>query len=157
MFAKKEEVIAFAKDNNLEFVEDSSNLSDKYTRNYFRNQLIPSIQKVFPGAEDNLLNNIDRFSETEILYEQAINFHKKNLLEIQGSEIHIPILKLLKSRPLATIIYEIIHEYNFTSHQTEEVIHLLKSDSGKFISSATHKIIKNRKYVFEYNYQNHLS
>ena len=69
-------------ENNLSFVEDSSNTSDKYTRNYFRNQLIPSIQKVFPQVEENLLNNIERFKETEILYQQAINLHKKKLIRI---------------------------------------------------------------------------
>ena len=69
LFAKKEEILSFAKGNNLSFVEDSSNLSDKYTRNYFRNQLIPSIQKVFPEVEENLLNNIERFKEAEILYQ----------------------------------------------------------------------------------------
>ncbi|MEO6540828.1 MAG: tRNA lysidine(34) synthetase TilS, partial [Ferruginibacter sp.] len=41
LFAKKEELSAFAAANRLAFVEDSSNAADKYTRNYFRNQLIP--------------------------------------------------------------------------------------------------------------------
>ena len=147
LFAKREEILNFAKENNLSFVEDSSNTSDKYTRNYFRNRLIPSIQKVFPQVEENLLNNIERFKETEILYQQAINFHKKKLLEYAGNEIHIPVLKLQKAEPLKTIIYEIIKEYGFTAHQTADVLHLLKSESGKYISSATHKIIKNRKWL----------
>ena len=56
-------------------------------------------------------------------------------------------MKLLKTEPLKTIIYEIIKDYGFTAHQTEEVLHLLKSESGKYISSATHKIIKNRKWI----------
>ena len=73
LFAKKEEILSFAGENNLSFVEDSSNSSDKYSRNYFRNQLIPSIQKVFPHVEENLLDNIERFKETGILYQQAIS------------------------------------------------------------------------------------
>ncbi|MEJ7671386.1 MAG: tRNA lysidine(34) synthetase TilS [Chitinophagaceae bacterium] len=48
LFAKKEELISFANENRLVFVEDSSNASDKYTRNYFRHQLIPIIKEVFP-------------------------------------------------------------------------------------------------------------
>ena len=134
LFAKKEEIINFAKENNLSFVEDSSNASDKYTRNYFRNQLIPSIQKVFPQVEENLLNNIERFKEIEILYQQSIDLHKKKLLEQKGNEVHIPVLKLLKTEPLKTIVYEIIKDYGFTAHQTEEVFHLLKSETGKYIS-----------------------
>lgn len=147
LFAKREDILSFIKENNLKFVEDSSNNSDKYTRNYFRHQLIPSIQKVFPNVEENLLNNIGRFKEIEILYQQAIDLHKKKLMEQKGNEIHVPVLKLLKTKPLKTVIYEIIKEYGFTPHQTEEVANLLKSESGKYISSATHKIIKNRNWL----------
>lgn len=147
LFAKREEIELFNKENSLDFVEDSSNLSVKYTRNYFRHQLIPSIEKVFPQAEDNLIKNIERFSEIEILYQQSILLHKKKLIEQKGNEIHIPVLKLLKSDPLKTIIYEIIKDYGFTAHQTDEVLNLLKSESGKYISSGTHKIIKNRSWL----------
>ena len=147
LFAKKEELTEFAVVNNLKFVEDSSNASDKYTRNYFRNQLIPDLQKVFPKLEDNLLNNIDRFREIEIVYQQAVDLKKKKLLEPKGNEIHIPVLKLLKTEPLNTLVYEIIKDFGFTSHQTEDVVALLRSESGKYIQSATHRVIKNRNWL----------
>ena len=147
LFSKKEELIEFSKENKLEYVEDSSNASDKYTRNYFRNQIIPTVQKVFPRAEENLLNNIERYREIEALYRQSIELHKKRLLEAKGKEIHIPVLKLLKTEPLATIVYEIIKEFSFTSNQTEEVVKLLISESGKYILSSSHRIIKNRKWL----------
>ncbi len=144
IFAKKEALAEFALTNNLSFVEDSSNASDKYTRNYFRNQLIPDLQKVFPQVADNLLNNIERFREIEMLYQQSVDLHKKKLLEKKGKEIHIPVLKLLKTTPLHSVVYEIIKAYGFTAYQTEEVVALLKSETGKYIQSATHRILKNR-------------
>ena len=147
LFAKKEELLAFAKENNLKYVEDSSNTSDKYTRNYFRNQLIPSVQKVFPQVEENLLHNIQRFNDIEIIYSKAIAAHKNKLLEKRGEEIHIPVFKLLKSEPLTTIVFEIIKDFGFTANQTEEVIKLLKSDTGKYVQSNIHRIIKNRNWL----------
>ncbi len=147
LFATKDEIKIFAAENNLSFVEDSSNVSDKYTRNLFRNQLIPSIQKVFPQVEKNLMDNVERFRDIEILYQQSIINHKKEILEKNGEEIHIPVLKLLKAQPLSTIIYEIIKDFGFTSHQTAEVIHLLQSESGRYIQSQSHKIIRNRKWL----------
>jgi tRNA(Ile)-lysidine synthase len=147
LFAKKEELLTFANENNLQFVEDSSNASDKYTRNYFRNQLIPSIQKIFPQAENNLQKNLARFQDIESLYQQSIDLHKKKLLEKKGEEIHIPVLKLLKSTPLATIVYEIVKDFGFTANQTEEVVKLLKSDTGKYVQSSSHRIIKNRNWL----------
>src|SRR5580704_10377378 len=53
----------FALEQNLEWVEDSSNNSDDYTRNFFRNQLIPSVSSIFPELQLNLKNNLNRFSE----------------------------------------------------------------------------------------------
>lgn len=147
LFVKKKELIAFAAQYKLDFVEDSSNASDKYTRNYFRNELIPRLQKVFPQVEENLQHNIERFREIEMLYQQSIGLHKKKLMEQKVNEIHIPVLKLLKAQPLHTVIYEIIKDFGFTAHQTDEVAALLKSESGKYVQSSSHRVIKNRNWL----------
>lgn len=143
----KSELKKFAEEQQLSWVEDSSNESDKYTRNYFRNKLIPSVEAVFPGTMHNLGGNLHRFTEAEILYLQAVQQHKKKLLKCREGEIHIPILLLKKSQPLQTIIYEIIREYGFSSAQVEECIRLLDSGNGKYISGASHRIIKNRAWL----------
>jgi len=147
LFAKRDELEQFAKENDLAFVVDHTNAENEYTRNYFRNEVIPMVSTKFPGAKENLLKNIQRLGEANDLYEQAIEWHKKKLLEPKGNEVHIPVLKLAKSEPLATIVYEIIKEYGFTAHQTEEVIALLQSETGKYIQSPSHRIIKNRKWL----------
>jgi tRNA(Ile)-lysidine synthase len=147
LFARKEELLVFAKENNLNWVEDSSNRESKYSRNYFRNEIIPLIKKIYPEAENNLTDNLRRFADIEMLYKQAIDQHKKKLLEQKGNEVHIPVLKLKNSEPLRSIVYEIIKDYDFSSHQTDEVIALLDSESGKYIQSATHRIIKNRNWL----------
>ena len=147
LFARKEELIAFAQQHKLGFVEDSSNASGKYTRNYFRNELIPVLQEVFPQVEENLMDNLQRFREIEVLYQQSIDLHKRKLLEQKGNEIHIPVLKLQKTGPLHTVVYEIIRDFGFTTHQTDEVIGLLQSETGKYIRSSSHRIIKNRNWL----------
>ena len=147
LFAQRQEILQFAVKEGLEWVEDSSNTSDKYTRNYFRHQVIPLLQQVYPGALDNLADNIPRFREIEQLYRQSVEQHKKRLLEYKGDEIHIPVLKLKRSAPLTTLVYEIIHEFGFTPQQVGGVIDLLDSGSGKYIRSATHRILKNRSWL----------
>jgi tRNA(Ile)-lysidine synthase len=147
LFALKEQLRLFATENTISYREDSSNSSDKYTRNYFRNQLIPGLQKVFPQVEENLLNNANRFREINVIYQSAIDQSKQKLLTKQGTEIHIPVLKLLKTEALHTVLYEILKEFSFTPHQTEEVKKLLYSESGKYMESATHRILRNRKWL----------
>jgi tRNA(Ile)-lysidine synthase len=147
LFARKQELKQFATENKLSWVEDSSNALDKYSRNYFRNQLIPLVQQIYPEAENNLAGNLRRFAEMELLYEQALKMHKKKLLEFKGDEVHIPILKLQKAEPLHSIVYEIIKDFGFSAAQVEEVIKLLSSESGRYVQSATHRIIKNRRWL----------
>lgn len=147
LFAKKEELNCFASENKLVFREDSSNSSDKYTRNYFRNELIPGIEKVFPAVKDNLAENAERFREINYLYHQSLESILKKLITAEGEEIHIPVLKLAKTAALKTILFEIIKEYGFTSSQVDDVMKLLQSGSGKFIRSATHTILRNRKWL----------
>jgi len=137
----------FALANNLNWVEDSSNASDDYTRNYFRNQLIPSVEVIFPEVLHNLEKNLHRFSEASVLYKQAITQYKKKLMKPVGSEIQIPILLLKKTSPLQTILFEIIKDFNFTAAQTDEVIRLFDSTNGKYVVSPTHRIIKNRRWL----------
>lgn len=143
----KEELIQFAKDNKLRFVEDSSNLSSKYTRNLFRNEIIPAISKVYPKASENLNDNISRFKEIENLYKVAVGDIKKKLVKAKGSEWHIPIKQLMGYNNKA-LIYEIISDFGFSEKQIVEVIKLSESDSGKFIDSPTshYRIIRHRHW-----------
>jgi len=147
LFAKREDILAYAAENNLQWVEDSSNASDKYTRNFIRLQMLPAAKEIFTNAEDNLLQNIERFKEAEVLYQQAISLHKTKLLEQKSNEWHIPALKLQKATPLQTITWEIIKPFGFNAAQTVEVIKLLLAGNGSYISSPTHRIIKNRAWL----------
>lgn len=147
LFARRNELEAFTTNNNLSFVTDHTNAENDYTRNYFRNTILPLVSEIYPEAKENILKNINRFSETEILYRQSVDQHIKKLIEQKDNEVHIPVLKLLKTVPLATVVYEIIKDFGFTSHQVKEVITLLQSETGKYIQSLTHRIIKNRNWL----------
>lgn len=144
---RKTALMLYAKDRGLNWVEDSSNLSDKYSRNYFRNKVIPLVSQIYPEAESNLLDNIERFEEVALVYEQAMEGYRRILLEQKGNEFHIPVLKLAKQKPLNSIVYEILKKFDFSPAQSKEVIKLLKSESGKFVQSSTYQIIRHRKWL----------
>jgi len=147
LFATKEELLRFAKESNLDWVQDSSNESDKYSRNYLRHNLIPLVQKIYPEAEHNLAANIQRFREIEILYQQSVDRHKKNLVTQKGNEFYIPILKLKKTEPVRSIVFEIIKSFGFHPAQVDDVMTLLNSGTGKYVASATHRVIRNRNWL----------
>lgn len=147
LFARKKEIEDFAWQHQLKFVEDYTNLEDAYTRNFFRNRLIPLFKVVYPAVEKNLLNNIDRFSEIEKLYQLGVEDIKKKLIKQKGNEWHIPTKQLMRYNNRA-LIYEIIHDFGFTEKQIDEVVKLADSESGKYIDSPAlnFRIIKHRHW-----------
>ncbi|HUR67449.1 MAG TPA: tRNA lysidine(34) synthetase TilS [Chitinophagaceae bacterium] len=143
----KAELVQFAKENKLDHVEDSSNQSSKYTRNFFRNELIPAISKVYPDVKENLQDNISRFKEIEKLYQHSVGEIKKKLCRYKGNEVHIPVKQLMGFNNRA-LTFDIICSYGFTEKQIDEVIKLAGSNSGKYITAptGTHRIIRHRHW-----------
>lgn len=67
----KADILAYIKENNLEYVVDSTNLSDDYTRNKIRNNVIPLLKEISPelitvsARNLSLLKNDNDFIESE--------------------------------------------------------------------------------------------
>ncbi|MES1215679.1 MAG: tRNA lysidine(34) synthetase TilS [Bacteroidota bacterium] len=139
----KEELLVFATENKLDFVEDSSNQSLKYTRNLFRREIIPLIAKAYPQVKQNLNDNISRFKEIKQLYQLTVSDFKKKFLRQKNNETYIPVKQLMAQKSRA-LVFEIINDFGFTEKQVDEVIKLSESESGKFIQSplTSYRIIK---------------
>jgi len=144
---KKSEIVQYAQNNQLTWVEDSSNATNKYTRNVIRHELIPFVEKIFPNVVDNILHNIERLTEVEMVFNAAIEGIKQKLLVVKNNEIHIPILKLQKQNPLKTVVFEIFKEFGFAATQVNEIIKLLNAHNGSVMVSETHRIIVNRNWL----------
>lgn len=147
LFATRAELEEYATGQGLSWVEDSSNASDKYARNYLRHQLIPVVRQLFPGVEQQLADNLQRLRETELIYREAIQRIHGSLLVQKKGELHIPVLKLQQQTAPRTVLYELIKEYGFSSAQTEEVWSLCERETGHYVASATHRIIRNRAWL----------
>lgn len=146
LFASRADIDAYAREHQLPFVEDSSNLTDKYSRNYLRHHLLPLVENIIPGAGENLRQNMPRFREVESLYREAVNRKLARLMVRKGEEWHIPVEKLRLTKPLATILFEIFSGFGFSPAQLEGIARLMDAETGRFMQSASHRLLKNRNW-----------
>jgi tRNA(Ile)-lysidine synthase len=146
LYTRRKEILQYAANAGLKWVEDSSNNSVKYTRNYFRHELIPAIQKVFPQVEENLIANIDRFTKINKLYQLMVNELIEKISVKGKNEIRIPIKKLEKYLD-TSLVFDIIKVFGFGEKQVPEVIKLLNAGSGKFIENETYQVIRHRNWL----------
>jgi tRNA(Ile)-lysidine synthase len=143
----KQAILLYANEHQLKCVEDSSNASDKYTRNFFRQQIIPAVEKVYPSAMSNAANTIAHLSDVEILYQQQIDTLRKKMIQQNGNDLGIAILKLQQQPAAKTVLYELLKPYGFITAQLNDVLHLMDAETGKAVYSGTHCIFKNRKWL----------
>lgn len=147
LFATREDIAAYATAHQLQHVEDSSNATDKYTRNFFRHRVLPLLEEAYPQVVKNTGTGIQRFREAEMLYRQALAVHRKNLLEQRKQEYFIPVLKLKQVQPLHTIVYELLKPFQCSPAQAAQVVDLLDSEPGKWIATPAYRIVRDRKWL----------
>ncbi|WP_190277377.1 tRNA lysidine(34) synthetase TilS [Taibaiella lutea] len=144
----KDEIKEYATANNIPWREDRSNAKDDYTRNALRHQLFPVIESLFPNVLENLSGNTNRFREVELLYRESLERHTKKLLEQRQHDWYIPVLKLKKLQPvIQTILWELLQPFSFNPAQLKDIIRLQDAETGKYVESSTHRIIKNRDFL----------
>jgi tRNA(Ile)-lysidine synthase len=132
----------FAKSNALDFVEDSSNLKNDYTRNLIRNQLIPQMETIYPNVNQQVLDTISRLKEAEAIVDATVAaYWKKHIRFPKG----IPTIELTSWNQLkgnATYIWGLVQAYGFKATQLKEIHKIAGASKGAFIASSSHRLIK---------------
>lgn len=143
----KTELLEFAAAHQVPWREDSSNKKDDYVRNQVRHHVLPLAENIVPGAVEHLYKSSLRLQEAELLYQESISRYRRKLIEQRAKEWYIPVLKIRHCRPLATILWELLKPFGFTAAQLPDLQRLLDAETGKYINSATHRIIRNRNFL----------
>ena len=142
----REEIENYLSENNVEYMIDSTNLENEYTRNILRNEVFPILRE---NVNSNVVNNFYKSSklvaEADEYFESlAIKFCEKNLKNTGSGDFLLNKENLLKEpHILATYIIryslkEILKSQNFGIKDIgmvhiEDVWNLAKSENGKKI------------------------
>jgi tRNA(Ile)-lysidine synthase len=148
LFATREEITEYAKKNNISHVEDSTNAETKFTRNKIRHNLFPILKEINPNFEIALKKDIEYLKDTETIFRKEIEKAKQEIIETDNELIKLNISKLKALNPIKIYLYEIISEYGFNETNTIDILSCLDETSGKQFFSKTHRLIKDREYIF---------
>ncbi len=147
LFASREELEKYAAENHIEFVEDSSNESTKYTRNFIRHNLLPAAKNVFPDPVQALTALGERMQETEQLLRQTVEKKKSKLLRQEGNEYFLSVLLWKKSEAKNLMLLEIARPFGFRESQIPELIKLMDGDNGSSIDAKGYRAIKHHNHL----------
>jgi tRNA(Ile)-lysidine synthase len=142
LFLSREGIENYAKANDIQWREDSSNASDKYVRNKIRHHLIPVLKELNPHFMVSFLKTEGYLQESLAMVEDAaIMIYQQVASEVEN-QIHFNLNKLLQLPNYQSYLYQWLKEYGFTAW--EDIYDLVDSQSGKQVFAVDFRLLKDR-------------
>lgn len=126
----REEIDGYIRDNNIPYVTDETNLTDDYTRNKIRYNVLPELEKAVPGAAKSIYRFSRIAQETEDYFDNLIK--KKHIISgIYGGQI----IKNTKEKAVferaALKVFYDLQLKDYTYEHIEKLYELQFAENGK--------------------------
>ncbi|UOF94282.1 MAG: tRNA lysidine(34) synthetase TilS [Bacteroides sp.] len=142
IYCTKNEIIEYAIKHKIQYMNDSSNFSNAYSRNNIRNNVIPILKKINPSLENTISSICTRMEYTK---ETIKKMNNDSILENIDTNTFFINKKHLDTAKI--IVFNILQKkYNFSFNTIIDIIENNYQSGKKFLSS-THNIIIDRKGI----------
>lgn len=142
----RDEILAYAKENNINWKEDSSNASTKYLRNKIRHEIVPKLKELNPRFIDNYQKTQEYLTQSQSLINEVSKQKWHEVTKVENEIISIDISKIKAINNLQLYLYNWFKPFGFTAF--DDIFDLMKSQAGKVVYSSTHELLKDRDCLF---------
>jgi len=143
----RDELKAYAIDNQVEYREDYTNAQTDFVRNKIRHQIIPVLREINPSIQKTMYENVARFSDVDLIYNNEIINKRSNLIDQEEDRLLISLDELKKLPAQNSHLFELLKPYGFHSRDVANIIESLDSISGKIFFSDDFQILRDREYL----------
>lgn len=138
----REEIIAYATENQITWREDSSNASTKYLRNKLRHDVIPVLKELNLNLLDSFQETISHLQQSQAILTYAIEQVQNEVVSVKEDYVEIDLKKIKKYPNPNAYLYRILKVYGFTSWK--DIYELIDAQSGKQILSDQYHMVKSQ-------------
>lgn len=142
LFASRDSILEYAKEHNVEWRQDASNLEDDYQRNFLRHQVIPRLREINPNLEHTFNKTIERIAGAVGMIDKFLADFKARSCYVTDGRMVINIHDLGQFEFPQVILWELLKSNGFNYDQCVDIIHA--TQSGKEFFSATHRLTIDR-------------
>ena len=139
----REEIMLYLQNIGQDYVTDSTNLEDEYTRNKIRLNILPLMQTINPSVKNSLIETSNYLNDVATIYNKYTDEVKARIVTAEG----IRIRELLKEPAPEALLFEILHPLGFNSAQIKDIANSLHGQPGKQFSSKEWRVIKDRELL----------
>jgi tRNA(Ile)-lysidine synthase len=136
----REELFDFARNNQLEWVEDSSNATTDYSRNRIRHDVLPVLRELNPGLEKTFRNSLDRLSAADRWFQALLLPLHRQVAENGRIDA-----AWLAAQPEPLLLFsELLRPYGFSYRQAVNIYENPAQQTGRYYFSGTHRLLWDR-------------
>ena len=137
---ERKEIISYLNRIGQDYVTDSTNLQDEYTRNKIRLNLLPMMQEIDPSVKESILKTAEHLDDAASIYNIGIEEAKLRVKTPEG----ISIGALRQEAAPETVLFEILHPLGFNAAQVRDICRTLDGQPGKVFATPGWRGIKDR-------------
>lgn len=139
-----EQIRKYVTAHSITYREDSSNSSDKYARNQWRNVLIPNIVNELPDFEKNVVASIAMLQQENEVLQWLVEEKIAAICTNDFGALYIDSEVLTTYPQPGVFLYRILDKYGFNYAQCSQILKSYDSIGALFYST-THQLLIDRK------------
>ena len=142
----RQEIDLYVAQNKIDFREDSSNKSDKYSRNFIRHNIIPQFKKFNKNFEQGIAVTMQNIQSANKTLDFLVDNFFRDYIEYTNKWIIIQkkiLVKLIENKDL---IYYLFSRYKFNFSQVLDILKSLDNTGAKFYNP-DYELLIDRKNI----------
>ena len=137
----REDILEYLHRLNQDYVTDSTNLENVYTRNKIRLDIIPLFKQINPSFCDSVSETASRLADVAAIYRHAM---AASLERVMVAPDTVSIEKLMNEVAPQAVLFEWLSPLGFNSSQIKDIERSLKSTSGKMFYANEWTLLRDR-------------
>lgn len=135
----RNEILSYLERLGQNFVTDSTNLQDNFTRNKIRHQVIPVLETINPSAVEAMADTAARLSEVAEIYGKTM---EAAVARVVTDGISLDAEALWHETAPKSVLHEVLYPLGTNVSQQRDIYRCLRSgESGKVFYTATHVLL----------------
>lgn len=130
LFSNRNQIVTFAKENDIQWVEDYTNNETIYLRNKIRHQIIPLFDEIKDNARQSLNFSIDCLSSENELYRNLIDEKFAEIEFVKDDYRSVENRHFLNNENGKQLLFEWVRKYGFNYKQAESMFEAMKNEKS---------------------------
>jgi len=136
------DIEGYAKENNIQWREDSSNASNKYLRNKLRHDVVPVLKELNPSFATSFSQTLLNLQQAQSLVQDAAVLVYQKVVKDFGNQKHIDVLQLKRLPNYTAYLYQWLAPLGFTAW--DDIYNLPNAQPGKYVIASGYRLLKDR-------------